>query len=53
MADTRIDDLGINGKKIIQNPDYFCFGIDSVLLANFVESKSSKNIIILNTIIIS
>lgn len=46
MADTRIDDLGINGKKIIQNPDYFCFGIDSVLLANFVESKSSKNIIV-------
>lgn len=43
MDKERIDDLGINGKKIIQNTDYFCFGIDSVLLANFVESNSSKN----------
>ena len=42
----RIDDLGINGLKIIQNKEYFCFGIDSVLLANFVDSKSSKNVII-------
>lgn len=46
MAQTRIDDLELNGKKIIQNPDYFCFGIDSVLLANFVESKSTNNIIV-------
>lgn len=46
MSEERIDDLGINGKKIIQNPDYFCFGIDSVLLANFVESNSSKNNIV-------
>ena len=46
MSKERIDDLGINGKKIIQNPDYFCFGIDSVLLANFVESNSSKNNIV-------
>ena len=43
MDKERIDDLGINGKKIIQNTDYFCFGIDSVLLANFVESTSCKN----------
>lgn len=46
MDKERIDDLGINGKKIIQNTDYFCFGIDSVLLANFVESNSSKNNIV-------
>ncbi len=46
MSNERIDDLNLNGKKIIQNPDYFCFGIDSVLLANFVESNSSKNIIV-------
>ena len=46
MDKERIDDLGINGKKIIQNTDYFCFGIDSVLLANFVESNSNKNDIV-------
>ena len=39
----RIDDLNLNGLEIIQNKDYFCFGTDSVLLANFVISNSSKN----------
>ena len=42
----RVDDLGINNLKIIQNKDYFCFGTDSVMLANFVKSESSKNIIV-------
>lgn len=42
----RLDDLGINELKIIQNKKYFCFGTDSVLLANFVESKNKKNIIL-------
>ncbi len=46
MSKERVDDLNLNGKKIIQNPEYFCFGIDSVLLANFVESNSSKNTIV-------
>lgn len=45
-SDERIDELGINDLKIIQNKKYFCFGTDSVLLANFVKSdKSSNNII--------
>ncbi len=34
----RIDDLGIKGLKIIQNKDWFCFGIDSVILANFASN---------------
>ena len=46
MNNERIDDLNLNGKKIIQNTDYFCFGIDSVLLANFVSSYSSKNVVV-------
>jgi len=46
MSQERVDDLNLNGKKIVQNPDYFCFGIDSVLLANFVESNNDKNIIV-------
>ena len=42
----RIDDLGCNNLKIIQNKNWFCFGIDSVLLANFVSSNSSKNVVV-------
>lgn len=33
----RIDDLGINNMKIIQNPEGFCFGMDSVLLSDFAK----------------
>lgn len=42
----RLDDLGIGDLKLIQNPNYFCFGTDSALLANFVQSNSSKNVIL-------
>ncbi len=42
----RIDDLGINNLKIIQNKEYFCFGTDSVLLANFIKSENSNNVIV-------
>lgn len=31
----RLEDLDLKGLKIIQNPDFFCFGIDAVLLAWF------------------
>lgn len=32
----RIDDLQTpNGYRLIQNPDWFCFGVDAVLLADF------------------
>ncbi len=44
--DERIDDLGINDLKLIQNRKYFCFGTDSALLANFVESKNKNNVIL-------
>ena len=38
-----INDLGIGNLKIIQDTDFFEFGTDSVLLANFVKSNSMKN----------
>lgn len=40
----RIDDLEYKGLKIIQNKEWFCFGMDSVILANFAkkEKKGSK-----------
>lgn len=42
----RYDELGINNMKIMQDDKYFCFGMDSILLANFVISNSSKNVIL-------
>ena len=42
----RLDDLNLGGLKVYQETEYFCFGIDSVLLANFVNSNSSKNNIV-------
>lgn len=33
----RIDDLQLQGLKIIQNPEWFCYGVDSVLLSDFAK----------------
>lgn len=38
----RIDDLQLNGLKLIQNPDYFCFGVDAVLLSDFAAKAIKK-----------
>ena len=43
----RIDDLNLNGKKIMQDTDLFLFGMDSVLLANMVK-KTNKDTNILD-----
>ncbi len=46
----RIDDLQINNYKIIQNKKGFCFGIDSVILANFAcDIKNNANVVDLGT----
>ena len=34
-----IDDLQCNGLKIIQNNKFFKYGIDAVILSNFVKNK--------------
>ena len=39
----RIDDLQINGYRIIQDTDQFCFGTDAVLLADFARGTRSKH----------
>ena len=38
----QIEDLQLNGLKLIQNKKWFCFGMDSVLISNFVKTKKSK-----------
>lgn len=46
----RIDDLGCNNLKIIQNKKWFCFGIDSVLLSNFAKKiKNNAEVLDLGT----
>lgn len=41
----RMDDLNLNGLFIIQHKDKFKFGLDAVLLANFVSVKKGDRIV--------
>ena len=41
----RIDDLQLNGLKIIQDPKGFCFGIDAVLLSNFTKVSGNDVVV--------
>ena len=45
MDDERLDDLNCKNLKILQKKDGFCFGMDSVLIANFAKI-SRKNAIV-------
>lgn len=38
----RLDDLQRDGLQLIQNPDWFCFGMDAVLLSAFVRVKKEQ-----------
>lgn len=44
-ANERIDDLQLNGLKIIQNPKGFCFGIDAVLLSDFAKMGKGEKLV--------
>ena len=45
----RLDDLQCNGLYLMQDPDKFCFGIDAVLLSNFVKVKKNGHVVDLCT----
>ncbi len=45
----RIDDLEVNGFRIIQNPSFFCFGMDAVLLSAFAGTGPKDRVIDLGT----
>lgn len=45
----RVDDLQFNGLQLIQNPEYFSFGVDAVLLARFSSPKNSDTVIDIGT----
>lgn len=42
----RIDDLQLKGLKIIQNKNWFCFGIDAVLLSDFAKHIKDNEIVV-------
>lgn len=45
----RIDDLDCKGLRIIQNSSWFCYGMDAVLLANYVKMKKNSTLVDLGT----
>lgn len=45
----RIDDLQRNGLRILQDPARFCFGMDAVLLASYVQMKKARRALDLGT----
>lgn len=45
----RLDDLQLDGYEIIQNPERFCFGIDAVLLSDFVRIKKDETVLDMGT----
>ena len=48
--DERIDDLQFKNLKIIQEKNGFCFGIDSVILADFAKNiKKDSEVVDLGT----
>lgn len=45
----RLDDLQRNGYQLIQNPSYFRFGMDAVLLSGFARIKPGERVLDLGT----
>ncbi|CUX22486.1 tRNA1(Val) (adenine(37)-N6)-methyltransferase [Clostridium sp. C105KSO13] len=45
----RLDNLQLKGYEIIQNPERFCFGVDAVLLSDFVRIKKKETVLDLGT----
>ncbi len=45
----RMDDLHLQGLKIIQNKNHFCFGTDAVLLASYADIKPNMRVLDLCT----
>jgi tRNA1Val (adenine37-N6)-methyltransferase len=48
-ANERVEDLQLKGLRIIQNTEWFCFGIDAVLLSDFAEIKKNDTVVDLGT----
>lgn len=49
LPDETLEDLQINGLFLLQKKDSFRFGMDAVLLSNFVKAKAHQNVLDLGT----
>ena len=49
LVNERIDEIGFSGYRLVQNPDWFCYGIDAVLLADFAAVKKNARVADLGT----
>ena len=45
----RVDDLQRKGYRIIQNPEWFCFGLDAVLLSAFASVRPGEKVLDMGT----
>lgn len=45
----RIDDLQLNGLRLIQNVESFCFGVDAVLVSDYVDIKRKHRVLDIGT----
>ena len=45
----RIDEIGFSGYKLVQRPEWFCYGIDAVLIADFAKLKNRSRVADLGT----
>jgi len=45
----RIDDIGFSGYRLIQNPKWFCYGVDAVLIADFASGAKGRRVVDLGT----
>ena len=45
LNNERLDDLQINNKFVIQNPNEYCFTSDAVQLANFAKAKPGERVV--------
>ena len=39
----RLDEIGFGNLKLIQKPKDFCYGVDAVILADFVVKNLKRN----------
>ena len=45
LPDETLEDLQINGLYILQKKDSFRFGMDAVLLSNFIKAKAHQKVL--------
>lgn len=45
----RLDDLQLDGLKLIQDPGKFCFGVDAVFLSDFARVKPGETVLDMGT----